>query len=135
MKAFPVLVAASLCLAALPAVAGEQLSVRLVKATNEGGGSPSGIKDILAVLTRNLAYRNYSLVASATLPLPAEKTVRRLGDYAVECDGKQSSLSIKVVRRGKQVLKTTAVLRSGTPLMVGGFPISGGKLILVFVAR
>jgi len=124
-----------LLLAAHPAIAGNRLSIRLVKASNTEGGSAAGLSDVIKTLADSLPYKHFSLVASGTMPLPARGSVQQLGGYTVECDGAQSKLSIKVKRRGKTVLRKSANLPDGTHLIVGGFPAADGKLILVFVAK
>ena len=135
MRARPVWAILAAWLVALPCLAGDQLSIRLVKASNSDRGSSAGLQDVFAKLAKSLPYKHYSLVASGSLRLPAKKAVQQLGEYTVRCDGKQSELSITVQRKGKQVLRKTANLPDGTHLIVGGFPTAGGKLILVFVAR
>lgn len=122
-------------ISALSATAGGTLSVRLVKAANEGADNPSGLQDVIEVLKRSLPYTKYSLVAGTNLSLPADGAERRLGRYSVSCSGGQGALSINVRHGGRELLNTSVSLRDNKPLILGGFPDAGGKLVLVFVAR
>jgi hypothetical protein len=136
MKRLALILAGVVC-AALPCLAGGNLSVRLVEGSDAARGGAGGLEDVMGVLKQNLKYKHYRLVAAASLSLPTGKTTRALGDYGVTCTGKQQDLAITVVdrQRRKQVLKTTVNLRDNKPLIVGGFPSERGKMILVFVVK
>ncbi|MBN1672754.1 MAG: hypothetical protein JXR37_17050 [Kiritimatiellae bacterium] len=123
------------CLAVLPCLAGKKLSVRLVEATNRPGVKPAGLKDVIDVLKANLPYSSYRLADSTVLGLPADGSETVLDGYAVRCAGDQNALAI-VVRQGRrELLKTSVVLQDNKPLIVGGFSIEGGKMILVFLVK
>lgn len=118
-----------------PCLAGGVLSIRLIEASNQEREGSGQVEDVADVLRRSFVYKNYSLLASASMPLPAVGASRTLGAYTVTCSGPQSDLTI-VVRRGRQqVLRTAVNLQNRTPLILGGFPSGSGALVLVFVAR
>ena len=125
----------AIALLAAPVLAGSQINIRLIEATDSGTGNPAGLADVIGVLKRSLVYKNYSLVAQASLPLPAANRVVTLGSYSVSCSGQQGSLAISVRRGGRVMLNTNISLRDNRPLIVGGFPSGRGKRVLVFVAR
>lgn len=128
-------VAAALGMLSSPCVAGSRLSVRLVEASNEGTGVSAGLEDVASAMRSSLVFRSYTLVGSRSTPLPAPGSVIRLGPYSVKCSGPQSSLAIRVSKGGRDLLKTTVNLRDDKPLILGGFPSTRGKMILVFLAR
>jgi len=125
----------AIALLAAPVLAGSQITIRLIEATDSGTGNPAGLADVIGVLKRSLVYKNYSLVAQASLPLPAAKRVVTLGSYSVSCSGQQGNLAISVKRGNRVMLNTNISLRDNRPLIVGGFPSGRGKRVLVFVAR
>ena len=118
-----------------PCLAGSQLSIRLVEASNSGTGAPSGLNDVAGSLRDSLGFDSCRLLASHVLSLPVTKQARQLGEYQVLCVGSQRGLGIEVSRGGKRLLKTNASLQDGKPLIVGGFPSAAGKQVLVFLAR
>lgn len=124
-----------LCAWALPALAGDRISVRLVEATNDGKGDGTGIEDVVNVLKKNLSYQNYVLVSRTSIALPARGEAQKVGKYSVICSGTQENLSILVQQGSKKLLQTTVKLDDGTPLVMGGFPSGKGKMVLVFVAE
>lgn len=133
MKAHLVLPAILICLAASQCHAGSVLSIRLIEATNEARGNAKGIEDVVGILGKSLAFRNYKLVASSSLRLPAKNATTVLGGYKVKCSGQAKGLAITVVQGKRQLLKTKVVLRRKKPVMLGGLPSKKGKRILVFM--
>jgi hypothetical protein len=127
---------ALLCLSvvAAPALAGSSLSIRLVRASNSAQGNGAGLEDVISVLKKSLVYSSYTLAGSASTALPARNSSRRLGPYTVTCNGPQGALAISVRHGRRELLKTSVSLRDGKPLILGGFPDAGGKLVLVFIA-
>ncbi|MBM4148514.1 MAG: hypothetical protein FJ224_05675 [Lentisphaerae bacterium] len=123
-----------LLLVAGAVAAGESLTVRLVRARQGKSDGPSpGLEDVAPALERNLAYGNFRVVASATLPLPADGSQRRIGAYDVVCSGPQDDLAIEVTAGGRPVIRTRVVLRDGKPLIVGGLgSAEGGRMMFVF---
>lgn len=113
---------------------GTTLSVRLVEASNNGAGVDPGLADVAGLLQGSLRFTRYRLVAQKRMRLPASQTVTLAG-YAVQCEGPQRGLRIRVRSKGTGLLDTTANLRDGKPLVLGGFPAKSGKLILVFLAQ
>ncbi|MCK5849649.1 MAG: hypothetical protein KAH23_01945 [Kiritimatiellae bacterium] len=120
-------------LGASPCLAGGNLSIRMIEASNKTTPSSSGVQDVVSILEKSLPYNSFNLSASGTMKLPAKKSTQRLGGYTVSCSGKQKNLSIKVTHEKKTILNTTVNLRDNKPLILGGFPSENGKLILVFV--
>jgi len=123
---------------AMPCFAAEeQLSIRLVEATSDEKADAEGLKDIVAILKKNLAYSNYRLLASCTIALPFadEIETRVLGDYTVKLSGPRDNLSVSIFRGNKRALKTTISLQVDKPFMLGGLPGQTGKLILVFLVN
>lgn len=119
----------------ISAAGGEQLSIRLVEASNRGAGSPPALNDVRGILKDSLGLDSCAFLASAWVQLPADRQTRSLGQYSVTCSGPQHSLTI-VVQRGRQrLLKTTVSLKDNTPLILGGFPAQNGKHVLVFVVH
>jgi hypothetical protein len=124
-------------LAAATAVAGSTLSIRLMETSaRPADQAAKGYADVADVLRKNLAYQQYTLLASGTLALPAASAGIALGPYTVTCSGTQQNLSIRV-KRGRSVLvNTSVILEDDKPFILGGFPsASAGKHMLVFVVR
>ena len=119
---------------ALTANAGDQLSVRLVRASNDLDGVGAGLGDVAATLQKSLVFKGYAKVAQASTGLPAAASLT-LGDYTVKLKGPQSGMDIEVRQGKRQLLKTNARLGDGKPLILGGFPAASDKMILVFLAR
>lgn len=127
----------ALCLLGLvagPALAGDQLSIRLVHASNQQQGNAAGLEDVLPVLKGSLPYTHFRLVSSSNIELPASGNAT-LDGYTVQCNGPQNGLKISVLRGGKVLLNTSVSLNDGHPFVLGGLPSDEGKLVLVFVAR
>ena len=124
-----------LILVTAPAIAGERLTVRMVEASNDGSGVHPEAKDIAGVLNKSLVYKDFALLACASLTIPVKGRTIKLSSYSVTCSGKQDSMKI-VVRRGKkEVLNTTVKLQDKKLVILGGFPSKKGKLILVFLVK
>jgi len=135
MKKTSALFATILLVSALSAVAGPTLSIRLVAATKQAAGGTRGLSDVAPVLEQNLPFSGFRHVASTTMSLPATGQTKKLNSYTVTCSGPQHDLAI-VVRRGrKRLLSTKVSLQANKPLIVGGFPVEGGKMMLIFLAK
>ena len=116
-------------------LAGDNLSIQLIEASNKKDATSSGVQNIISILKKSLPYNSYNLVASGSTKLPTRKTTQKLGEYIVSCSGKQKNLSIKVTRKKQTLLNTTVNLSDNKPFMLGGFPSKNGKFILVFIAK
>jgi len=116
------------------ALAGNQVSIRLVEARSGRPHLGPGLADVAATL-KSTRYNHFTLLASSGVALPARGTASQLGAYTVVCSGAQQNLQISVRRGRKPLLSTTWRLRDGKPVVIGGFPAQGGKHILVFLAR
>lgn len=120
-----------------PSFAGDQLSIRLVEAKFGGDDRQSGpgLEDVIDILKRSLASANYHLVDSCVVTLPADGT-QTLGEYTLKYSGTRKSLSVTVLRFGKQVLRTASVpVQANKPFIIGGLPGKSGLMMLVFLAR
>lgn len=106
-----------------------QLSIRLVRA-GQGGEVDPGLRDVAALMKGNLAFSSFKLLESASVGLPASGSVR-MGQYKVALSGPAAALDIHVTRGGSSVIKTRAVLRGGSPLVLGGIPSREGTLLFV----
>ena len=78
---------------------------------------------------------SFTLLASASVSLPASGETRTLGSYKVTCSGGQKSFSIKVRSGSREIMDATVDIRDNKPYIVGGLPAKEGKQVLVFVAR
>jgi hypothetical protein len=123
-----------LLLTAATSLAGS-LSMRLVEASNTGSGIEKSLGDVASALKAQLPFSSYKLIASGATTLPANGSRTSLGGYTVTCAGPQTSLTIQITKGRQQLANTTVNLRSGRPLLLGGFPSKSGKLIVVFIAR
>lgn len=107
------------------------MSVRLVHATDAEVGIDPGLSDIAGILS-SLRFESFLLLDSDTVQLPAEDArIRMAQGYTLTCNGTQDDLAIEMNHNGRVLLKTTAMLRRGKPLILGGFPTREGKIILV----
>ncbi|MDP6524620.1 MAG: hypothetical protein QGI24_09410 [Kiritimatiellia bacterium] len=113
------------------------LNIRLVEAYNEGSASSQGaaLRDIESMLRRNLPYRNFRLVSSGSLSVPANGMVKLDRDVTVRCSGTLNNMSVVLERKRKMALQTRVRLSPGRPFIVGGFPSERGKLLVVLVVR
>ncbi len=121
-------------LAGAGAVQAETLRIRLVRASNSAGGADPALQDVLLAMRGSLVFQSYALAGQKQLPLPANGIVA-LGSFQVTCTGPRQKLAI-VIRRGSQrLMQTTASLKGGKPLLLGGFPDGANQMILVFTAE
>jgi hypothetical protein len=122
---------------ALWAPAGELLTLRLVEARNLRGPAVDDreLADVQQVLKSSLPFNSFTVLDTQQTRLPANSTLKLRRDFAVECRGEQGNLTLRVEREGRQLLTTNVQLQDGKPLILGGFTVDGGKLILVLVAR
>jgi hypothetical protein len=116
------------------AIAADDVSLRLVHASNSGKSVDAALSDVSATLTSNLPFSNYSVVDSKNLSIG--QTVSCAQDLSVATTGSRESMKITVKQGGKQMLNTTVSLGAGKPLLLGGFPAAGGgKIILIMKLR
>jgi hypothetical protein len=115
--------------------AGNELSIRLVKASETAkGGVDVQLSDVGPLLKKTLSYNTYRLIATGAQDLPTNGGTLKLGDLGISCRGKQSKLHLSVTKDKKELLKTDVSLRAGKPFIVGGLPSSGkDKLLLIFL--
>lgn len=124
-----------LLLQAATCLAGGSLSIREVEAKNDGSGVPANLQNIAAALKSSMPFTGYRLLSSHTLPLPADGEVQLSSGYRLRCSGAQKNLEIVVERNRSEVLRTTASLRDGKPLVLGGLSGAGGRVLLIFLVQ
>lgn len=129
-----VLLVLALGLVTSGAMAGDTVSIRLVRADNQGGVDPA-VQDVVQAMSKDFAFKGFHLEAQTTLKLPAAKPVT-LGTYQVECTGTTKELRVKVSRDSKPVLNATVTLVAGKPVLLGGLPVAGSdaRQIVVLLA-
>lgn len=125
------------CLFATAARAGGgTLSIRLVEATNEGQGAGKGLADVAQLLQENLPFKSFELRADKAVALPASGAVDLAAGFVARCSGDAANLSVSIERKGKQGrLASTVSLRKGKPVILGGLPSEGGKMIVILMLR
>ncbi len=124
-------------LAAGGPLAADTLRIRVVRATPEAAdGVAAGLQDVLPVLRRTLAFKSYQLDGEATLPLPANGGLARVGVYQVICDGTADRLTVQIRHGNKRILRTVATVRRDQPVILGGFPVrtGGARMFVLTVA-
>ncbi|MDA1043686.1 MAG: hypothetical protein O3C57_00525 [Verrucomicrobia bacterium] len=113
----------------------EQLSLRLVEAHNESNVLAAGLSDVSDTLRKNLPYSGFDLLGSSGLPLPANGTAALGAGISARCSGPQNNLTIVITRNRQQVLSTTLNLHHNTPVILGGFTSTRGRMLVLLVAR
>lgn len=129
-----VIAALTFCVCAVSAEAAE-LSVRLVEAHNESSSVAGGLRDVSGTLRKNLPYTGFDLLNSSALSLPAKGSASLSHGFSIQCTGPQNGLKAVISRNGKQLLSTTLNLRNNTPVILGGFTSSRGRILVLLVAR
>ena len=117
------------------AAGGATLTIRLVEASNQGKGLGKGLGDVGALLQDNLKFNTFRLVDSKSLPLPARGAAQLAGGFTARCSGDQKNLAVTIERGGKAVLQSTVELQRGAPLILGGLPVEGAKMIVILLVR
>ena len=115
--------------------AGQTVSLRLVKASNEGQGVSKGLEDVGKLLQSQLPFKNYRMVDEKACSIPANKTIKMALGILVNCSGSQENFTINITQNGKELLKTTFSLLDNKPLILGGFPDKPGKLMLILLVK
>lgn len=120
---------------ALPALAGGQVSIRLVAVLPGNSSDSVGVNDILGALRKNVGENRYLAEIENTIKLPADKQEVPMVDVSVVCSGDRDNLEIVVRRNNKAIITTTVTLDPGKPFILGGIGGKKNKYILVFVAK
>ena len=125
-----------LLLTASGQLAADTLRIRMIRATPEAAdGVAPGLQDVLPVLRRTLAFKSYQLDGEATLPLPANGELLRVGVYQIICEGIADRLTVQISHGNKRILRTVATVRRDQPVILGGFPVrTGGARMFVLTA-
>jgi hypothetical protein len=113
------------------ALAGPELSIRLVEASNSGQGTGGGLDDVAQLLKDNLPFDSFRLLASKSMALPANGSVSLAEGIVVKCSGDQGNLDVTIERGRKERVRNTIELRKDSPFIVGGFPSGKGKTIVI----
>lgn len=121
-------------LAGVDAAQAETLRIRLVRASNAAGGTDPALQDVVPAMRGSLVFKSYALAGQKRLPLPADGTVT-LGAFQVSCTGPRQKLAIVIQRGSQRLMQTTASLKGGKPLMLGGFPDGSNQMILVLTVE
>jgi hypothetical protein len=116
-------------------LAGPELSIRLVEASNSGQGAGGGLEDVAQLLKDNLPFDSFRLLAEKSMGLPANGSVALAEGIVVKCSGDQGNLSVTIERGRKEQIRNTIELRKDSPFIVGGFPSGKGKTIVVLRLR
>jgi hypothetical protein len=135
MKTRALSIALLLCAASLTGFAADVLSVRLVEASHDGTVVDRELTDVAPLLKRNMPFTSYRLVDARTVPLPAATVLEMRQKYTVGCDGAAADLKVTVARAGEELLRTTAALNPGKPLILGGFASDRGRILLILLLR
>lgn len=131
------LLAVALCfLPAASAGAGQQLGVRVVEASGGPARTDPALHDVEKMLKGNLPFSQFRLVDRASVRLPAVQQAAGLkGGITLRFNGDQMKLAVTMEQGGKVVLQTQIALHDGVPLVLGGFPSGGGRMMIVLVVR
>jgi hypothetical protein len=101
----------------------DTLRIRMIRAVQEASeGVAPALHDVLPVLRSTLAFKSYLLDADATLPLPANGELARVGIYQVLCEGAADRLTVQILHGSRRMLRTVATVRPDQPVILGGFP-------------
>jgi hypothetical protein len=115
--------------------AGSELEIRQVAARKDGEGVGPGLQDIQTLLSENMPFKSYRLLASKKTPLPAAAEVGLAEGYSVACKGEQGNLDVVIRRKKAELLRTTATLRDGKPLILGGFPGADSSILIILLTK
>lgn len=130
------LLVAAFALLASPVLAGQQLGVRLVEASGGPARTDPALKDVEAMLKGNLPFSQFRLVDRTAVRLPAIQQATDLkGGVVMRFNGDQQKLAVTMEQGGRVVLQTQIALHDGIPLVLGGFPSGGGRMMIVLVVR
>ncbi len=118
------------------AEAAQTAHIRLVAAAAGPGGADAGLRDVEPLLKRNLNVTNLRLIDSGSVRLPSTGDVVALkAGVIVRCNGSADRLAITVESGGRVVAQTQVAMRPGIPLILSGFPGSGGTLMVIVHLR
>ncbi len=115
--------------------AGPTLSIRLVAASNAGQGVGAGLGDVAQLLSGNLPFNSFRLIAQQSMPLPAKGAVHLAEGILARCSGDPRNLTVIIEKNGKVQIQSTVELRKNTPLLLGGLPSEGGKMIVILLTK
>lgn len=110
--------------------AADTVKIRLAEAHNQTPPTTStSLKDVEGLL-KGLRYNSFTLIASSSLPLPANQKVR-VGQYTLECKGDKTKLEVTIYKNNVKLMKSNVIFR-GKPVIIGGLPGKKGKHFFIF---
>ena len=143
-KVFLVSIVSTLFIATLSSVAlGEEvgIGVRVILASHQGTAMDARLQDIQKNLD-TLNYSSYQLLQersfllaqgqSGQLPLAGNK---ELQVKLLQEQGGTAEIAVEILQGGKGIFKTTAKLKKGGTLLIGGPKHEEGVLILAIAAQ
>lgn len=108
------------------------IKIRLVEAANAQQAMVSpGLQDVAGTLKKNLRFNSFKLLGSSTVSLPAKSPVP-IGGYQLLLTGTSANLSVKVMKNNKTIFQSKVRLIRNSPVIIGGFRGSNGKIIFIF---
>lgn len=129
-------VAALLAWPAPAAMAAQTAQIRLVAASAGAGKVDAGLGDVAPLLKRNLNVTQLQLLDSGSVRLPSTGDVLAMkAGVTVRCNGSADRLAITVESGGRVVAQTQVAMRAGIPLILSGFPGSGGTMMVIVQLR
>jgi hypothetical protein len=114
-----------------------KLSVTLILASNEAGKPDPALAKIVPKLKKTFGFTLYKKLGGgrATLAVPGNATLNLGQGYSLKVNGqpagKGAKASMQLLRNGKVVMKPSAPLKKGGPIVLGGLNHGNGKIILV----
>ena len=125
-----------LSLAGAAEAAGEEnniLSVRLVAAEKaDSPANDSALKDVLPLLQKNLKFDSYRLVTTRKQPLRPQTRVTLDFGYEVRLtDVSAQTATVKMFRKRQALLSTRLRLKTGHPVILGGFQHDDDTTLIV----
>lgn len=129
-------VAALLAWPAPAALAAQTAQIRLVAASAGAEKVDAALRDVAPLLKRNLNVTQIQLLDSGSVRLPSTGDVLAMkAGVTVRCNGSADRLAITVESGGRVVAQTQVAMRAGIPLILSGFPGSGGTMMVIVQLR
>lgn len=128
-----ILAVALLCANALHA--GEQLTIRLIEARNDGETEDEQLADVADFLHGKLPFRAYRQLEAKSIALPADEAVTLAHGLELRCTGAQDELEV-VIERPRRIT-TKVSLHDGKPFVIGPFQVGPGpeRLLILLLVR
>lgn len=118
------------------AQAGQTAHIRLIAASGGPAKTDGALRDVEPLLKRNLNFSQLRLLDSGSVKLPSTGSAVALkSGVTVRCNGSADRLSITVESGGRVVAQTQVAMRPNIPLILSGFPGSGGTMMVIVQLR